>query len=169
MQFPAGDNKYLVTEVFTAPPQKLQLMLIEAAIRLIGRARRHWQAREMGQACQSLLHAQEIVEQLAAGMKRDVNPELVDRVAAIYRFVVERIRDANTHRDETRLQDVLRILEIERETWRQVCDNLRGQGQGEDQLVARRENEGPIGPSAPHLRGLDVAGDLPVGGFSIEA
>ena len=35
-------DNYLVTEVMTAPPQKLQLMLVEAAIRSIERARQAW-------------------------------------------------------------------------------------------------------------------------------
>ena len=41
MQASAQSN-YLETEVMTAPPQKLQLMLVEAAIRSAERARAMW-------------------------------------------------------------------------------------------------------------------------------
>ena len=43
---PTAREEYLATEVLTAAPQKLQLMLIEAAIRFGRRAELHWQSRE---------------------------------------------------------------------------------------------------------------------------
>ena len=42
----AARDEYLTTEVLTAAPQKLQLMLVEAAIRFGRRAELHWQNRE---------------------------------------------------------------------------------------------------------------------------
>jgi flagellar protein FliS len=169
MQFSPNDNQYLVTEVFTAPPQKLQLMLIEAAIRLAGRTRHQWQAGENGQASLSLMNAQEIVDQLIGGLNRDVNPELVDRVEAVYEFISARLKQAGAQRDGEKLQDAIRVLEIQRETWRQVCDDLRDQGRGEDQLIARLESEEPRVPSAPHLHELNLTSDLLSSGLSLEA
>ena len=60
-------ENYLVTEVMTSTPQKLQLMLIEGAIRAIERGRQKRRAGDDEQACESLLRAQEIVGQLLDG------------------------------------------------------------------------------------------------------
>jgi flagellar secretion chaperone FliS len=168
MEFPAGENKYLVTEVFTAPPQKLQLMLIEAAIRLVGRARQQWHAQENGHACMSLLQAQEIVDAILGGMDRDAFPEVVDRVSAVYQFVARRLREANTERNDNKLQDVLRVLEVERDTWRQVCQQVGGQDHAEEPLGSGEVIGRPSPLHAAGLPGIALPEDMPVGGFSIE-
>ena len=118
---PATRTSYLETEVMTASPQKLQLMLIEAAIRSIERARRHWRAQEDEQAAEALIRAQQIMTELLAGLNHDVKPELTRKVAAVYLFVFRSLVDAHLRRDEEKLDDTIRVLEVERETWREVC------------------------------------------------
>jgi flagellar protein FliS len=121
MQASACEN-YLATDVMTATPQKLQLMLIEAAIRSAERARDRWQAGEHGQADAALIHAQQIVGELLAGLNREADADLVKKVASVYLFVFRTLMEANHERDETKLNDALRVLEVERETWRRVCE-----------------------------------------------
>jgi hypothetical protein len=53
-----------------------------------------------------------------------LDPHLVKQVASLYSFVCRTLMEAAFHRDDARLAEVLRILEIERETWRQVCADL---------------------------------------------
>lgn len=117
-------EKYLTSEVMTSPPQKLQLMVIEAALRSAHRARDFWQAHDDEQALDALIHAQECVNELLTGLNRESGLEVVDRIAAIYVFIFRSLVEAAHQHDETKLADAVRILEIERETWRQVCEKL---------------------------------------------
>jgi flagellar secretion chaperone FliS len=126
MQYQANAGQYLTTEVFTAPPQKLQLMLIEMAIRLVARGKQQFRDKQYAEACITLVNAQQIADQLIAGVNREASPELADRVLAVYDFLARRLREANTERDEKKLDDVAQILEIERATWQGVCDQLAG-------------------------------------------
>jgi len=119
-------DSYLVTEVMTAPPQRLHLMLIEAALRLGHQARQHWAAREDHRAAEALIRAQEIVGEMLAGLDREVDGKLVKRVAAVYLFVFRSLMEALHGRDEAKLAGALRVLQIERETWREVCERLGG-------------------------------------------
>ncbi len=114
-------ENYLVTQVMTAPPQKLQLMLIEGAIRAARLARQQWQSGDAGGASEAIIRAQEILSTLIAGLNHAVAPELVRRVAGVYAFVHRSLVEANLRHDEAKLDDVLRVLEEERETWREVC------------------------------------------------
>ncbi len=116
--------EYLNSEVLTAPPQRLQLMLIEGAIRFVVRARNHWAADEVGAASELLIRAQEIVGQLIAGAASDPTSQLGKKVAANYIFIFRSLSEAGLRHSETQLADALRILEIERETWREVCNKL---------------------------------------------
>jgi flagellar secretion chaperone FliS len=121
---PQARENYLVTEVMTAPPQKLHLMLIEGAIRLVHKARQHWAAKEDQPASDALIHAQKIVAEILAGFKRDVDPGLVKQVAAVYAFVYRNLIEAAFLHDDAKLGEALRVLDIERGTWRQVCEQL---------------------------------------------
>lgn len=126
MQSSARAN-YLTTEVMTATPQKLQLMMIEAAIRSAERARAHWTGDDDEGACESLINAQEIVGELVAALNYDVAPELTSKVASVYMFIFRCLVEANYRHDEKRLDDAIRILEEERQTWRQVCEKIGSQ------------------------------------------
>jgi flagellar protein FliS len=131
-------DAYLVGQVMTAPPQRLHLMLIDGAIRMVHKARRHWAAREDDQAGEAILRAQEIVGEMLAGFRRDVEPELVRRVAAVYLVIYRALMQASLRRDETRLADALKVLEAERETWRELCERTGG----------TQPDRGPETPSA---------------------
>ena len=167
MQYQANAQEYLAAEVFTAPPQKLQLMLIEMAIRQIARTKREWLAGETGQACMSLLHARQIADQLIAGVNREVNPDLADRVLAVYGFIARRLQEAGAERDEKKLDSVARILEIERDTWRTVCEKLGGKIDTE--ATEPFPADTPRVPPAPTFGSRDGVSDLSTVGFSLEA
>ena len=123
MQSTAQDN-YLFTEVQTATPQKLQLLLIEGALRLANRARQFRQQDRHDLAIQALVNAQALVGQILAEIDHEVGGDLAKRVSSIYEFIFRSLVNAGHRRDAKSLDDAIRILEIERETWRQVCDKL---------------------------------------------
>ena len=129
----SAQESYLVTEVMTATPQKLQLMLIEAAIRSVQRARDKWRAKEDELACEALIHAQKVISELLAGLDREVDTELVKRVASVYLFVFRSLVEANYEHDEKKLDEALRVLEIERETWQRVSQQLGGTKEADSQ------------------------------------
>ena len=152
-----GEN-YLETDILTATPQKLQLMLIEGALNRIERVRAHWQAGENDRANEELICAQEIITELMAGLNRQASPELVKKIAAIYIYIFRCLLDAGLGRDETKLDEAIRVLDVERETWQQVCR----------EVVSSQLSEAhkPNSPPAPHIGMADVAQP---GSFSIEA
>jgi flagellar protein FliS len=115
---------YLATDVMTATPQKLQLMLIEAAIRSARRGGENWRAGDDARASEALTHALEVVGEMLASLNREAATDLVKRVAAVYLFVFRNLVQANHERNDRKLEEALRVLEIERETWRQVCQQL---------------------------------------------
>lgn len=131
MQASFGD-RYLESEVLTASPQRLHLLLIEAAVRYIERTRAAWQRQDRETAFESLTKAQQIVAEMLAAMKMDTAPDLVKQVAAIYTFVYRTLVEAGLKQDEKLLDDALRVLHIERETWLEVCRKV-GTGGGNDE------------------------------------
>lgn len=119
---PGIRETYLAAEVLAAPPQKLQLMLIEATIRQAKLAEQHWNAGKRRQGNEALARCQQIMVELLSGLRPDKMPELVSRVAGVYMFIYRSLVSAM--QDPSKLADAVQVLEMERETWRQVCQAL---------------------------------------------
>jgi flagellar secretion chaperone FliS len=121
---PAVQNEYLVTEVMTATPQRLQLMLIDAAIRATQKAKKLRAAKQDAQAGDAILKAQEIVTQLIAGLNPDPEAAIARKLASVYNFIFRALVKAHLSQSVKELDDALRILEIERDTWQQACQQF---------------------------------------------
>lgn len=124
---PSAQESYLVTKVMTATPQKLQLMLIDAAIRSCLRGRQKWEQGDEDGANDALVHAQHVVGELLAALNPEVDAALAKNAASVYLFIFRSLMEANTERNAKKLGDALRVLEVERETWRLVCEQLGGE------------------------------------------
>ncbi|MFZ5829796.1 MAG: flagellar export chaperone FliS [Planctomycetota bacterium] len=159
-------STYLETEVLTATPQKLQLMVIDAAIRSATRGRELLQAEDFPAACDALIHAQDCVGEILGALNREVEPETTGRMTSVYLFILRSLMESNLHHDVKRVDDALRVLETERETWREICERF-----------GSRQEAG-----APSSEGADYAAAVPIpvaelddealgspGGLSLEA
>lgn len=123
MQQLARQN-YLQAEVHTATPQKLQLMLVEAAIKNIHRTKKAWDEDKFEAGFDSLALAQDIVAEILSSLDKEGNPELAGKIASIYVFIFRRLAEGGMTHDTVKLDDALRVLNSERETWRQVCEKF---------------------------------------------
>ncbi len=121
---PAARENYLTTEVMTATPQKLQLMLIEAAIRFGRQAIECWDKSDDEAAGEALVRCQQIITELLCGLRPERDPELVRRVASVYLFIFRSLTMAHLERDRQKVVEAMSVLEVERETWQQVCEKL---------------------------------------------
>ncbi len=82
---------YLETDVMTATPERLQTMLIDGAIKNLQRGILLWRDNRDEEACESLIRAQQIIAQILAGFRREVDAELARKVAAVYLFLFRTI------------------------------------------------------------------------------
>jgi flagellar protein FliS len=114
---------YLETQINTASPQKLRLLLVEGALRFARQALEHWQTANYPAAAESLLRCREIASELLAGVSPEASP-LARQVSEVYVYLFSLLGTAQRNRDEQLLAAAIRILEEERETWRQVCEQM---------------------------------------------
>ena len=154
----SSPGRYIETEVMTASPQKLQLMMIDAAIRFAKRAKLHWEADEDEKACDVLIRAQQVMGELLGGLNREASPQLVGKIASVYVFVFRNLLEAALERDVDKIDGAIKVLEAEQETWRQVCQKLADEKQTET---------GPNATAAP-LDGFDTR-MLPTQNTSLDA
>lgn len=110
-------NAYLRTKVLSATPEELRLMLIDGCLRFCRQGREGLARKNFEQSYNGLSGAKNILVELVTGMNREVNPELCDRVTAVLMFMYRRLVDANLDKNPAIVDEVIGLLEYERETW----------------------------------------------------
>ncbi len=123
-----ASDEYLRNTVMTATPEQLQLMLYDGAIRFATQAREALVKSDFETSCEKLLRAQRIVLEMSNGLRPEVNLDLCEQMAALYDFVYSRLVDANMRRDPEAIDEALKILEHQRETWRMLIQKIRREG-----------------------------------------
>lgn len=157
MTYNRPSDKYFENQVCTATPQRLRLMLIDGALSYARKATQHWEQGRIYEGGEAIVGCQRIVTELLRGLRADLAPELVANVAAVYNYIFRSLIEAALKRDGGKLADAMRVLEIERETWRQVCEQLGSPLETAPPPVAQR---------GPHFASTLELGS---GGFAIDA
>ena len=116
-------DSYVEAQVLTATPQKLRLMLIEGAIRFARKTILHWEAGDNARALDAIVRCRNIVTELLSSI-RVADSELTKQVASLYLFVFQHLTQAQLRRDAKLVNEAIEILEVERETWRELCEQM---------------------------------------------
>jgi flagellar secretion chaperone FliS len=125
-----GTAQYLRNQILTASPEQLQLMLYDGAIRFSRRGRDALAKNDLEESFNHLTRAQRIVLEMLNGLRPEVNPEVCNKMVGLYNFVYRRLVDGSIHKDTQAIDEAIRILEYQRETWTLLMDKLakeRGQ------------------------------------------
>ncbi|TVQ29814.1 MAG: flagellar export chaperone FliS [Phycisphaeraceae bacterium] len=110
-------NAYLRTKVMTASPAELRLLLIEGAIKF-SRQGRDGLAEKDYEACYNgLSQAKSILLELMSSLRPEIDPELCSQLSSLYTFMYRRLLDAMMEKKPEIVDEVVSLLEYDRETW----------------------------------------------------
>jgi flagellar protein FliS len=87
-------RRYAQAQRETASPERLMVLLFEAALRNIRSGATALETGRTAEATPALMKASDIVVELHATLDRSKAPELCDRLAEVYRFVCLRLSAA---------------------------------------------------------------------------
>jgi len=148
-------QNYIQGEVFTATPQKLQLLLVEAAIKNIHRTKQFWSESNYDGAFESLTRAQDIVAEILCCFDVENSPDIAKKFASIYVFIFRCLTEAGLRHSSEKLDDALRVLDSERETWRLVCEKFGSTKTAEDMATT-----GPNVGAPKAISNTSASGDI---------
>lgn len=117
-------NQYLKTKVLTASPAELRMLLIEGAIRFAHQAREGLIEKNYEKSFEGFSQSKAILMELINALRPEVDKSLCDKLAALYTFMFRRLIDANLEKDVTIVDEVIRLLNYERETWAMLLEKL---------------------------------------------
>ncbi|MBB6430900.1 flagellar export chaperone FliS [Algisphaera agarilytica] len=112
-------NPYLRTKIMTASPEELRLLLFDGCLKFCRQGEHELkQDKPNFEAIyENFMRAQKIVLELSTSLNHDANPELCEKLSALYTYVYRLLVDANLERDVTKVGEAIQLLEYERETW----------------------------------------------------
>jgi flagellar protein FliS len=117
-------NAYLRTKVLTASPEELRLMLLDGAIKFAYQGREGLAARNYEASFNGISQCRNIVLELLTTIRPEYDPELCDRVKALYTFFYTELVEASMQKSLPKIDGVIKLLEYERETWVMLMDKL---------------------------------------------
>lgn len=120
----SGPQAYLRTKVMTASPAELRLMLFDGAIRFAEQARRGYAEQNHEAAYDGTTKAQAILMELMSALRPDQAPDLCKNLSALYTFMYSSLVQASSTRDTALVDEVIKLLRFERETWSMCIDEL---------------------------------------------
>ncbi|MBM4109421.1 MAG: flagellar protein FliS [Phycisphaerae bacterium] len=120
----AEAGSYLRTQVLTATPEQLRLMLLDGAIKGATLGREALIAGDFEGVFRGISQARDIVLELLTTIRADVAPELAEKVKALYSFIFKELCEVSVHKDPARVGRILELLRFERETWVMLMDRL---------------------------------------------
>lgn len=119
-----GKMEYLRTKVLTASPEELHLMLYDGAIRFAEEAKAAFGEGNIEKAHHSLIRAQNIVLEMSSGLDHQADPDLCAKLSSLYNFIYRRLTESNLRREVGPIDDALKILNYQRETWVLLMDKV---------------------------------------------
>jgi flagellar secretion chaperone FliS len=120
----AGDA-YLETQVMTASPERLHLMLVDGAMRFARAAEAALEKNDFETAFSTLTRSRGCLSEMLVAIKDAPNPELAANLKALFMFVHRNLIFADIEHNVERVRDSLKILEMHRQTWLEVIERTR--------------------------------------------
>jgi len=148
----ASPNAYLRTQIMTAGPMQLRMLLYDGALRFCRNGREALEAEDYEKSYENLSRTQQIMRELTDSLDHKQAPELCDRLAALYNYLYRRLVEANMRRDPQIVDEVIELIEYERETWRMLIEQQTGEN---DDNAAAEAEATPAAPPQPPMPGPD--------------
>ncbi len=117
----SANEKYLQSTVFTASPARLRFMLLERAVLLVEAIHEERRRNPEILVNERTITLRDILGELLNGVGKSQD-KLALQVADIYVFMIQELTFAEREPGLDRIKSIGMVLEIELETWRQVCD-----------------------------------------------
>jgi len=128
-------NPYLKTKIMTASPEELRLMLYDGALKFCRQSKIALEKKNFEDSYNNLMRAQKIVLELSTSLNHDADPQLCQRLSALYTYVYRLLVDANMKRESGIVDEAIKLIEYERETWQMLMKKLASEGKPSDTSI----------------------------------
>ncbi len=109
-------ERYRQTQIQTASPLDLIIMMYDGAIRFINQAKNALAEKEFAPANNALQRAQDIIDELNINLNPEAG-EIAANLRNLYLFINQRLIEANVKKNGEILDEALKLLTTLRSSW----------------------------------------------------
>jgi flagellar protein FliS len=114
----------LETQLDSASPHKLVVMLFDGALLAIANALRHMENKEIAAKGSAVSKAIDIIANgLQASLDLQSGGEIAERLEALYEYMGQRLLYANLKNDPAALREVTSLLQELKSAWEKITDD----------------------------------------------
>ncbi len=118
-------QEYKQNVILAASPMELIIMLYDAAITSLTGALTAFEVEEpdsIQQISNSLIHAQDIITELAVSLDMEKGGEIAHNLHRLYDFMLDHLAKANSTKDKALITEVRGLMQELRESWKEVAE-----------------------------------------------
>ncbi len=123
MALPNGYQNYQKNKILTASPAQLTLMLYDGAIKFCNLAISGIEEGNIEKAHNNIKKVERIIEEFRATL--NFKYEVANDFENVYKYIYDRLIEANIKKDKEILEEVLEHLRTMRSTWEEVMKRAR--------------------------------------------
>lgn len=120
-----GYNNYAREKIMNASPAQLTLMLYDGAIKFCNLAIAAVEKGDMMKAHTNIMKVERIIEEFRSTL--NFKYPVAQDFENVYKYIAERLVEANVKKNKEILEEVLTHLRTMRETWEEVMKNAKHQ------------------------------------------
>lgn len=110
-------KQYQKASIETASREQILIMLYDAAIQFLNKAKVAMQNKDIEATHNNLIGAQNIIQEFINSLDREVAPQLADNLTSLYEYFIRRLVHANIKKKIEPIDEVLSYLKSLKATW----------------------------------------------------
>jgi len=114
-------KQYQQTQIQTATPEKLLIMLYNGAINFLNKSKVYMEERDYAQTNTFLLKAQAIITEFMNTIDWDPNPDFAQNLYSLYEFMNFTLVQANIKKDPEKVDVVIDLLKTLKSAWEEAA------------------------------------------------
>jgi flagellar protein FliS len=118
--------KYIESSIFLSSPEEQTLMLFSGLVRFIMQAQQAIEGKDMSKTHDCIVKAKKILINFVNTL--DMKYEVSKSLLPMYEYMIQRLTEANIHKDGTILEEILGFAKEMRDTWSQAMKISKCQG-----------------------------------------
>ena len=119
-----ANQSYRRSQVESASPEKLILMLYDGAIRKLNQAETRFERGDEGAFLVETTKVQKIISELMSALDHEQGGEVSENLGRLYDYMIRQLALAQVRKETQLLAEVRSLLEELREGWRGVIEKL---------------------------------------------
>ncbi|KRM88609.1 flagellar export chaperone FliS [Liquorilactobacillus vini] len=123
MGYQEVNNDYLRTQVMSASPVKIIVMLYEGAIKNMKIAKLAIEEKDIVRAHQNLRRAQDIIKELKSSVDLNVEGDVPEHLVRLYEYSNNQLVTANLTKSTEPIDNVIHILSELLDSWKKLAEN----------------------------------------------